>query len=161
MTDFVPQEGVQKEVVLEDDEPTCVRAMLYYCYDKDYETAFDGGNIAVVDGNLLLFHIQVYAMADKFMVQGLKSFSFSNFEKSLRSEWHKGKLADAIAFGYNLPEHDGLSPRQSINELCEENIAELVNLPDFSRALKEVPELSAFLLPVSYTHLTLPTKRIV
>jgi len=123
--------------------PSSIEAVLYYCYDKDWQKANPGSS----HGALLLFLLQVYSAADFYLVDALRSRAYQEFETALKKDWDLGKLTDVVRTAYNMPDVDEMKPKQAVNTFCEERIVKLVDEPEFLKALDEIPELGTFLLP--------------
>ncbi|KAK7551421.1 hypothetical protein BKA81DRAFT_402725 [Phyllosticta paracitricarpa] len=60
----------------ENDDPVTVKALIEYFYCYTYIEAIEG-----LPGGLLLFHTQVYAIGEKYRVQGLKDLASARFKE--------------------------------------------------------------------------------
>ncbi|KAK7515416.1 hypothetical protein IWZ03DRAFT_415446 [Phyllosticta citriasiana] len=63
-------EAQSNTVKLENDDPGTVKALIEYFYCSTYMEAIEG-----LPSELLLFHNQVYAIGNKYRVQGLKDLA--------------------------------------------------------------------------------------
>ena len=77
---------------LEDDDPIVVDALLWFLYTGDY------GDVTITQGtrSSTLFHVQVFALAEKFFVQPLMYTAARKFDDSLSKSWCEEDFADAV-----------------------------------------------------------------
>jgi len=116
--------------------------MLYYVYSIPYTNAREASE------NDLLFHVAVYAAADKYAVDELKIDAAENFKRPLKKDaWKDESFFQAITDGYELSAAStGASLRACIFSMCNAHLEELINKKEFVTALELTPSLSSKLL---------------
>jgi hypothetical protein len=94
----------------------------------------------------MLFHINVYALADRVQNTPLKTLSESKFEHLAKKEWKSPDFPSAIEAIYSVapPGSTGASLRKMIVRLCVAHAKELFNLDrGFSAMLADTPDFAA------------------
>lgn len=91
---------------LSGDDPYAIDCMMQYFYHLCYTlpssafTEADGAATGVVNSNhlanrVLVLHAQVYAIAEKYKVQGLKTLAMANFNSAARTRWDTDDFLEA------------------------------------------------------------------
>jgi hypothetical protein len=62
------------------DDPAAVAAMMQYCYQLDYTNDLAGSDIAVPEDVTLRSHVDVYMLAERYGMTGLKALALQKFE---------------------------------------------------------------------------------
>jgi hypothetical protein len=122
---FAFKQESESGIIDVDDDPTIVAAVIRYLYEFDYsdeddkgDESDDGdeggeGHVGVVgdvgdEGDLgdetdiprMVFHVKVYALADKYDIPGLKALATAKFEKVARAEWNTADFPLSISAIY-------------------------------------------------------------
>ncbi|OCL05311.1 hypothetical protein AOQ84DRAFT_257261, partial [Glonium stellatum] len=91
---FAKAEGELYSIDMKDGDLDAVASLLDFFYLRDYK-------ISPPDGPLL-FHIKVYALAEKILWDPLKILAENKFEASLASKWDSITFPLAIRFVYDV-----------------------------------------------------------
>ncbi|CAG5184991.1 uncharacterized protein ALTATR162_LOCUS11183 [Alternaria atra] len=62
------------------DDPSAVAAMMQYCYQLDYTDQLAGWGLEVPEDVTLRSHVDVYMLAERYGVAGLKALALKKFE---------------------------------------------------------------------------------
>ncbi|KAF1830389.1 hypothetical protein BDW02DRAFT_103043 [Decorospora gaudefroyi] len=62
------------------DDPAAVAAMMQYCYQLDYTDQLAGSDITVPEDVTLRSHVDVYMLAERYGISGLKTLALQKFE---------------------------------------------------------------------------------
>lgn len=97
---------------MDDDEPDAVAAMLEYLYKEDYAVSYPSNiskDSSEAKGHEIMFHLHVYALADKLRIPILKALATLSFLQVVRSHWSNPSFPAAIQFVYSIapPGKDG------------------------------------------------------
>ncbi|KNG46321.1 btb poz-like protein [Stemphylium lycopersici] len=63
------------------DDPSAVAAMMQYCYQLDYTDQLAGSDIEVPEDVTLRSHVNVYMLAERYGVSGLKTLALEKFKE--------------------------------------------------------------------------------
>ncbi|KAI7289663.1 hypothetical protein KC343_g4719 [Hortaea werneckii] len=95
------KEGQEGTITFKDDHPQVIEAMLRWFYEHDYGTSQD-------TKWPLVFDIQVYAVADKYLLPNLKHLAATNFEQRAEKNWKSKDFETAVTDTYEyLLDSDG------------------------------------------------------
>lgn len=73
------------------------------------------------DTGFLLFHARVYAIADRHIVEYLKSEAIKLYERALKEDFDTGDFVASLKYLYeNLPESEALLKAAASKQLAEE-----------------------------------------
>lgn len=126
---------------MHDDDPFVVQAMLHYMYKSNYDD--DSGNNP---GRCtpLEFNVQVYALADKYQVEGLKGLAVKKFEKLCKDSWTPQDFTSAlrVMYGGLFPPHDTTMRKLAIDQATS-HMGELLKTAEFTKMLEEVAPLGS------------------
>jgi len=106
------QESQDNVISLHDDHPDAVQAMLRHFYTFDYSdnSSGDGDDPPkATDNNVStpLFHVRVYAVAEKYLLEHLRTHAASKFAAAAKYTWATPGFADAVAEAYaTIHDHD-------------------------------------------------------
>lgn len=105
--------------------------MLHFMYHFDYSNT--QGVSAMV------FHAQVYSIADKYMIPALKHLAKTRFKAAIETDWSMDDFPLAVAQAYGAtPDHDrGL--RDLALDISRTNSKRLLEKENFLDVLKENP----------------------
>ncbi|KAH6864899.1 hypothetical protein BKA58DRAFT_234946 [Alternaria rosae] len=62
------------------DDPAAVAAMMQYCYQLDYTDQLAGSDLVVPEDVTLRSHVDVYMLAERYGIAGLKALALKKFE---------------------------------------------------------------------------------
>ncbi|KAI4931867.1 uncharacterized protein J4E92_003764 [Alternaria infectoria] len=62
------------------DNPAAVAAMMQYCYQLDYTDQLAGSDLDVPEEVTLRSHVDVYMLAERYGIAGLKALALQKFE---------------------------------------------------------------------------------
>ncbi|KAI5363286.1 hypothetical protein Slin15195_G106700 [Septoria linicola] len=114
--------------------------MLQYCYQSSY-----GSGIGLVPG----FHVEVYAIAEKYLVAGLAHLASEQLAQALENA-SKSVIAAAISKAYTMTLDPSRSLRAYLLDVALEHCDELLTgrCSEFDQLLSNVPAFAADLVPV-------------
>lgn len=81
--------------------------------------------------------VRVYALADYFIVEGLKDYALQRFRSKIRQLWVSEKFVDCIRDIYDSTIDPNCKMRQAVVEIVRNNIAELWEKAPFQEVLRE------------------------
>ncbi|KAK5126241.1 hypothetical protein LTR85_010476 [Meristemomyces frigidus] len=82
----------ESRVVLHDDDESAVAAMLFYFYHSTY----DAERANTLRYALLLFHVKVFHVAEKYCNTALSKLAIEKFNDAVQTAWHTDGFADAV-----------------------------------------------------------------
>ncbi|KAL9561936.1 hypothetical protein ACKAV7_013859 [Fusarium commune] len=118
------------------NEPSLtIEAMTLFLYCFDYESP--------ADSSAMMFHAEVYQIADKYGIEALKRLSATKFRASMDENWKTDDFPAAIALAYTTtpPEDRGL--RDITVQVAFNNIGTLMSRDAFCETLSDNPDLAA------------------
>lgn len=132
------------------DDPDAVDAMLQYCYQLDYADKFLGLSSAGYTIYTLSPHIDIYLLAERYSIPGLKQLAVEKFETRAsvlsRVEVNKEKFFQAIRVIYasTRPGEDDL--RKVAVKLCADHAEQYIlqGGKTATRVFKLMDEIPAF-----------------
>ena len=95
----------------------------------------------------MVYDAQIYQIADRYHVMGLKGYSKDRFRTAITAGWSMDDFPLAISAVYeSTPQHDrGL--RDLAVETSRKNIDSLLGTDGFNELLRKTPDFSADLIP--------------
>ncbi|CAF3590643.1 unnamed protein product [Fusarium graminearum] len=132
-------ESIERKIEIKDFDPIIVAAMLCFVYTFDYDEPSDDKS--------MLFHAEVYKVADMYDIPALKECSKKKFASAMNADWNTDDFPYAISEVYkNTPLEDG-GLRDLAVAITREHIKTLIGRDDFSRLLRKTADFSADLIP--------------
>ncbi|KPM38230.1 hypothetical protein AK830_g8325 [Neonectria ditissima] len=112
------REAVERNIHLPEDDAQIIDMMVQYFYTLDYQVPLST-NIQVVDekhnhtlqksatststaGSELITHTQVYFLAVKYLISGLKALALKKFEAAVLQHWSTGYFLSAAQEAYRF-----------------------------------------------------------
>ena len=114
--------------------------MLMYCYDKDYMDAFSS------DESPLGFHLSVYMVADKYLIDGLEMLACYNFEEELKITTDHDHIAVVLERILELTQQGNGKLQATIRAHCVHNLKGLLTNAKFLKVLESDGAFSTSLL---------------
>jgi hypothetical protein len=115
------QEAQQHLVSLPDDNPHLVLIMLHYFYHFDYDDENRGDTPAI------LLNLKIFMLADKYMVEPLKTLAKDKFTRRAQMDWDKDFFAQAITVVYDMEnKRDAQGLKDVILQIVAEHASELL-----------------------------------
>ncbi|KAB5531395.1 hypothetical protein GE09DRAFT_1146941 [Coniochaeta sp. 2T2.1] len=134
-------------IELTEDDPEAVRMMMHYFYHHDYphvtlHQADEAGKKDPKPNSNLVIHSRVYALGEKYAVEGLMAVALAKFVSEAKVHWESKDFLQAVEYIYSAtPEHDrGL--RDAVKDVFYKNRWDLMHNEDAMRCLREVPDLA-------------------
>jgi speckle-type POZ protein len=126
-------------MTLKGDDEYAVAAMLKFMYTSDY----DSNGRAESSSSPMVFNVEVYQIADKYLVPALKSLAERNCQETFGACWDADDFPDAIAQIYSLPDTSDQGLRAMVVEVVREHSKQLITKPKFCDILKETTEFAS------------------
>jgi hypothetical protein len=86
------------------DDPDAVAAMMQYCYQLDYTDSLSGSDTAVPEAVTLRSHVDIFMLAERYGITGLKGIALQKFEDLaamvLTVDGYEEQLLEAIRVMY-------------------------------------------------------------
>lgn len=86
------QEGRECCINLKEDQPNAVAAMLYWLYHNEYSES----GLRPPDWSRETFHTEVYVLADKYVLHGLRQEAKTKLEKVVENNWACSSFPDLV-----------------------------------------------------------------
>ncbi|KAI0096202.1 hypothetical protein GGR51DRAFT_553681 [Nemania sp. FL0031] len=140
------REGI---VDLPDDDPRAVEMMVYYFYHFRYDLAEtlteDVDTDASPMPSALVLHVLIYALAEKYNIQGLKASALEEFKAAVTEQWDADGFLEAAREAYlSTVEADRGMRDIVVDTFCARR--ELLDQEETQELLKEVGLLAYDLL---------------
>lgn len=137
------KEAQEGKIVLDDEHPQLIEALLHYFYHFDYEAPASGnGELAPI-----VFHVRMYAVADKYFVDPLKKLSAAKFEARALSDLSTPAFAEAVSLIYQTTIPNANAPiKQSALGAIASKAGVLLGdgkHAAFLKVLRQTPDLGA------------------
>ncbi|EME78651.1 uncharacterized protein MYCFIDRAFT_78360 [Pseudocercospora fijiensis CIRAD86] len=98
-TGFV--ESGAKQIVLQEDEPSVIKAMLDFCYHLEYCDTGDQVLPALADGGgPMAFNVHVFAAAEKYLIEPLQRFALNRLRYHANNNFKADDFAKAVELAY-------------------------------------------------------------
>jgi hypothetical protein len=132
----------------EDDDPNAIHAMIQHICDSE-QTIYLSSPIPD-----LMFHVNVFAAADKYDVPSLRVLVVSKFVQLMNRRWSNSQQEFCTVvrhlYGPTAPNFADTSLQQSAITFCSEKIKDLIKLGTFASTLAECGNLAAELLVIVF-----------
>ncbi|KAI1436273.1 hypothetical protein GGR50DRAFT_693274 [Xylaria sp. CBS 124048] len=150
------KEAYEGKICLEDDDPRAVDLMIRYFYHLDYdalvtktpkplELAESAGTWKAEVDSELLMHAKVYALADKYLIGGLKILALGKFETAARNNWHSKQFMDVLEEAYTSTVESDRGLKDAVVKIFSEHL-DLLDKEKVQEILKNVGTLAYDLL---------------
>ncbi|KAF2184017.1 hypothetical protein K469DRAFT_580417, partial [Zopfia rhizophila CBS 207.26] len=139
-----------QNIDLSADDPDAVDAMLQYCYQLDYADKFLGLSSAGYTIYTLTPHIDIYLLAERYSIPGLKQLAIEKFETRAavlsRVEVNKDKFFQAIRIIYASTRLGDDDLRKVAVKLCADQSEQYIlqGGKTATRVFKLMDEIPAF-----------------
>ncbi|KAL2158847.1 hypothetical protein VTH06DRAFT_4039 [Thermothelomyces fergusii] len=124
------KEAQEGKIDLPDDDPELVRIMIYYLYHLDYSVSppqkqvvsdledaqSKNETLAKPTMGVLTTHAKVYTLAEKYLIQGLKTLALQKFTSAIASSIDVDDYLEAAQEAYTSTIHDDRGLRDAIVE---------------------------------------------
>ncbi|KAF4122719.1 BTB protein, partial [Geosmithia morbida] len=137
------KESADKRITISDFEPCIVEAMLQFMYSFDYDT----------DSTGLVHDAEVYQIADKYDVPGLKAHAQKKFSASLSGRWNVFGFFVAIPVVYESTPPTDRGLRDLVIEAAQRHMGEVIKEDGFDDLIRTAPDFAAELIPALYRKL--------
>ena len=111
--------------------------MIDYIYTSDYEIA---------DPNDMCLHVEIYTLADKYFVAGLKQLALGKFKKASTESPSTEDLVVGLTAAYANPPLQDIELNGAIVEIARRDFERLLASERFKKTLIEFPGLALALL---------------
>lgn len=102
-------------------------------------------NSSVAD-SVLVLHARVYALGEKYMVEGLKALAIENFSNSARNLWNTDGFFEAAREVYTSTIDSDRGLRDIVVKVFHDHQERLIHKDDAAYLLTEVPLLGIHIL---------------
>ncbi|KAG9249474.1 uncharacterized protein F5Z01DRAFT_495970 [Emericellopsis atlantica] len=137
-------EKTSKEYDLADFPLSVVNQMVEYMYKGTYEEDLSGGHSS------LSFHAAMYAMAEKYMIQGLKAQTIRHYDNTLRHETDIVTILESVSYVYSSTPGDARGLRDLVISFVRSRLLQSYSSSRvygaFQRALDNEPSFMRDLL---------------
>ncbi|PVI05415.1 hypothetical protein DM02DRAFT_498558, partial [Periconia macrospinosa] len=137
------KEAIENKIELSTDEPEIVKLMIQYLYDWVIANSFYFlQGISTTDLTAPIIHAKVYAIAEKYHIQGLKFVAIENFRLATLDVIVNKEFCNAIDVVYTTTPDSDRGLRDLVVKRIR-NIVERIGFPEEVESLcKEIPELA-------------------
>ncbi|KAJ4374934.1 hypothetical protein N0V83_002012 [Neocucurbitaria cava] len=132
------------------DDPDAVAAMMQYCYQLDYTDRLSGSDTTVPEDITLRSHVDVFMLAERYGVSGLKQVALQKFEDLagmvLMVDGNEEQLLQAIRAMYASDRRSNADDlRQVAVKMCADHVESFISGTERTMALvfesmDELPE---------------------
>jgi speckle-type POZ protein len=134
-------------MTLKGDDEYAAAAMLKFMYTSDYDSSGRDEN----SSSPMVFNVEVYQIANKYLVPALKSLAQRKIQETFSTSWNSDDFPDAIAQVYSQPDTSDQGPRAMVIEVVREHSKELITKPKFCDILKGTTEFASDLVTCMIT----------
>jgi hypothetical protein len=99
-----------------------------------------------------LLHIRVYAVADMFLCNALKTLAIRQLQKQMNFNWSAAEFPSIVAEVYEVAGPSSAASdmlRKAVVEAAHRDLVELLKMDPFDRVMKKYGEFSAALVRMS------------
>jgi speckle-type POZ protein len=139
-------------MTLKGDNEYAVAAMLKFMYTSNYDSSGRDEN----SSSPMVFNVEVYQIADKYLVPALKSLAQRKIQKTFSTSWNSDDFPDAIAQIYSLPDTSDQGLREMVIGVVCQHSQQLIVKPRFCDILKETTEFASDLATCMITKVNNP-----
>jgi len=132
-------ESKERKITLEEDTPEVVDAMLRFMYHFNY----DEGSFLQARSSPMVFHAEVYGIADKYDIPFLATYAKEKFKEAISTGWDKEDFPQAILEAYSSTPESDRGLRDLILNVCQDHISDLRDKPSFVNAMRQTTSLFA------------------
>ncbi|KFY03940.1 hypothetical protein V490_00042 [Pseudogymnoascus sp. VKM F-3557] len=143
------KEAVTNEFIFDKDSPHALWRVLQYIYTGDYADDSSQSLSSEGDDVELLRHPRVYALADMFRMEDLKTLACKKFELQLQQHWISDTFVDCIREVYMTSRVSDATRKAVVRTVFLHK--ELVNKQPFQDLIREVGDFAADLVSVLAT----------
>jgi hypothetical protein len=120
---------------MDEDDPDVVAAILDFFYTENYEVSYPAAmNEASSEapGHKMMFHLHVYALADKLRISDLKDLAEDKFHSFAYTHWIDPSFPAAVQFVYSIapPSDSGKDLRDIVLQICADHAEKLFEDPN-------------------------------
>ncbi|TVY58983.1 BTB and MATH domain-containing protein 43 [Lachnellula cervina] len=176
------KEGTSNVINLEDDQPEIVEKMLSYMYTSDYSDQQNstirteitvvcgpGGSVYLKEtttastSNLVissapLTNAQVFVIADKYDVQGLKELAEKKYEEAIAGSWNSASFVASLKLLYEETLESDRALKDAAAKVAGQHARELVDRGEFAALCKEHGQIAFDVLKSSILEPAKPAK---
>ena len=129
------KEGETSIVKMEDDEPDAVAAMLEFLYKGEYDDSYPSTMSKCspeAPGHIMMFHLHVWALADRIQISKLKDLAENNFYIVIYKHWNDPTFPAAVQFVYSIapPNQGGKDLKATVLKVSAKQAKELFANPN-------------------------------
>ncbi|KAF7186177.1 Kelch-like protein 18 [Pseudocercospora fuligena] len=89
------------EIILQEDEPSVIEALVHFCYNFDYcDTGEKCSSGLAGGGGPMAFNVHVFAAAEKYLIEPLQRFALNRLRYHSRINFNAEDFAKAIEHAY-------------------------------------------------------------
>lgn len=136
------QEATNGEIRLQEDKPALVKAMIQYLYHLEYDLP-DFEDSLEEEG--LVFHAEMYSLADKYNIRGMKVFAQDHFQNCAKGNCRIREFSTAIRIVYKTTVDEDRGLRDVVVDIISMNMV-LLDRPEIKEAVKDTADLAFELL---------------
>ncbi|KAF1848636.1 uncharacterized protein K460DRAFT_275684 [Cucurbitaria berberidis CBS 394.84] len=147
------QKSSKSVIDLGADDPDAVAAMMQYCYQLDYTDRLSGSDIAVPEDVTLRSHVDVFMLAERYGISGLKQVALQKFEDLaamvLMFDGNEEQLLQAIRAMYAPARRSNADDLKHVAiKLCADHVESFIHGTEKTMAMvfesmDELPEFRA------------------
>lgn len=126
------QKSSKSVIDLSADSPAAIAAMMQYCYQLDYTDQLAGSDASVPEDATLRSHVDIYMLAERYGVTGLKQLALQKFEEFatmvLMVDGNEEQLLQAIRAIYASERKANADDlRQLVVRLCADHVQAFIH----------------------------------
>ncbi|EWG55728.1 hypothetical protein FVEG_13679 [Fusarium verticillioides 7600] len=129
------KESSDRVIEIMDFDPAVVRAMTLFLYCFDYESP--------ADSSAMIFHAQVYQIADKYGIEALKRLSATKYRTSIDAGWEMDSFPDAIELAFTTTPPGDRGLRDIAVEVAFKRLGNLMAQDTFCGMMRDNPDIAA------------------
>ncbi|KFY28058.1 hypothetical protein V491_00664 [Pseudogymnoascus sp. VKM F-3775] len=138
------KEASTGEFVFDKESPHALWRALQYMYTGDYTDDSSPSLSSEGDDLELLKHLRVYALADMFQIENLKTIACKKFQQQLQHHWISDTFVDCIREVY-MTSRDSDATRKAVVNVVSSH-QELVKKQPFQDLIREVGDFAVDLI---------------
>lgn len=147
-------EASEQILDLTGDDPHAVDCMLQYFYSLDYnfpipsltEPDHDVDGAYHATPSILVLHARIYAVAEQYMVDGLKALALEKFAGAAENRWSTHDFLEAAREAYALTPDSDRGLRNIVVKVFQTHQRALLDKEEAVQLLIDVPLLAVHLL---------------
>ena len=164
------KEGLEKTITLHEDEPEIIHCMWLWCYGQDYLRDFHSESEPLSHAKRAVIDAELYAIADKYDVEGLKEAASRELELHLETALFGVRkdpkdlsdVLEAVEMGYTLTPSSDRGARDAIMKSLGPHYSRLIKNEEFQEFHKSGLADGEFALDLLKTWMKhpIPGKRV-